>query len=82
MNTFKHITLNALQSTKDLTDLLTIKNQSQSMDLTLSKEEIAVLERRFFIDIKTEIPDTLFGQLLEHFKEEGTLFDKTDLKRI
>lgn len=79
---FKHITLNALKSTKDLEDLLTIKNQSQTMDLTMTKQEVKELEERFFIDIEEKTPDNLFGKLLEHFREEGSLFDKTDLKRI
>jgi hypothetical protein len=79
---FKHITLNALKSTKDLSDLLTVKNQSNTMDLTMTNKEIKELEQRFFIDIEKEIPDNLFGTLLEHFKEDGTLFDKTDLRRI
>lgn len=79
---FKHITLNALKSTKDLEELLTVKNQSNTMDLTMTKQEIKELEERFFIDIQKEIPDNLFAKLLEHFKKEGTLFDKTDLRRI
>jgi hypothetical protein len=79
---FKHITLDALKSTKDLNDLATVKNESLTMDLTMTKTEISNLEHRFFIDIAKEIPDTLFGKLLEHFKFEGTLFDKTDLRRI
>lgn len=79
---FKHITLDALKSTKDLEELLTIKNQSQTMDLTMTKKEVKELEERFFIDIEEKTPDNLFGKLLEHFKTEGTLFDKTDLKRI
>jgi hypothetical protein len=52
------------------------------MDLTMTKQEVKELEERFFIDIKEKTPDNLFGKLLEHFREEGTLFDKTDLKRI
>lgn len=79
---FKHITLNALKSTCDLEKLITVKNQSKTMDITMPKDEIKDLENRFFIDIEPEVPDRLFGKILEHFKDEGTLFDKTDLTRI
>jgi hypothetical protein len=82
MPKFKHITLNALKSTKDLTDLLTVLNESKTMDITMTKTEISDLEQRFFIDIDQKIPDSLFANLLEHFKGEGTLFDKTDLRRV
>ncbi len=52
------------------------------MDLTLSLQEAIELEQRFFIDISSSIEDALMRTLLDHFKNEGTLFDKEDLRRI
>lgn len=82
MPKFKHITLNALQSTKNLNDLITTQNESDTIDLTLSTKEAEELHKRFFIDIESSISDELMGTLLNFFKEEGSLFDKTDLKRL
>jgi len=82
MAKFKHITLNALQGTKNLGELITTRNESDTMDLTLCSQEAEELHKRFFVDIQNCIPDDLMGNLLEYFKEEGTLFDKEDLRRL
>jgi hypothetical protein len=82
MITYRHVTLNALKGTKNLEDILTVFNVSKTMDLTMTKTEREELEERFFIDIEPGMPDNTFGDLLEHFKNEGTLFDKEDLRRL
>jgi hypothetical protein len=82
MNKFKHITLEALKISTKADQLITTENQSQNMDLTLSSKEAQELHERFFIDIQSKISDDLMKNLLNHFKDEGTLFDKTDLRRI
>ncbi len=82
MPKFKHITLNALRGNRKLNEIITTKNESDTMDLTLCAKEAEELHKRFFIDIESSISDELMETLLDYFKEEGSLFDKSDLRRL
>ena len=59
-----------------------IWNDSLTTELTMSVGEVVDLNRRFFVDIDSTIPDELMGKLLHHFKDEGTLIDREDMSRV
>lgn len=57
-------------------------NDSLTIELTMSVGEVVDLNRRFFVDIDSTIPDELMGKLLHHFRDEGTLIDREDMSRV
>lgn len=81
MHKFEHITLEALEASKKGQELLTCQNQAENIYLTMSIKETKDLNQRFFLDIQKNISDKLMGNLLDYFKDEGSLFDKKDFRR-
>jgi len=76
-----HITENAITCLKIGNLVKEIKNQNGDMCLTMSFEEIKSLETDFFIDILDVIDNNLMANLLNHFRDEGVLFNAEDLSR-
>ena len=55
-------------------------NDSNTIELTMTVQEIRALEKRFFIDIEDVVSDELMGDLLHHFRDEGTLMDEEAIR--
>lgn len=60
--------------------VVSIWNESATIELTMTVREFRVLGRRFFIDMDETIPDELMGKLLYHFRGEGTLLDEEGIR--
>lgn len=74
-----HITQGALDAESEK---VAIWNDSNTVELTMTIQEIIEMEERFFIDINANISDKLMGKLLHHFRDDGLLYDKKDLSRV
>jgi hypothetical protein len=55
-------------------------NDSNTIELTMTVQEIRALEKRFFIDIEDVIPDETMRDLLAHFHGEGMLLDEEAIR--
>jgi hypothetical protein len=55
-------------------------NDSNTIELTMTVQEIRALEKRFFIDIEDVIPDETMRDLLAHFHGEGMLLDEEAMR--
>jgi hypothetical protein len=75
----RHITKSALHAEKRCTGRVFVWNESGTIELTMGVKEAKGIERRYFIDIDEIIPDDLMGNLLEHFRNDGKLYNVDDL---
>jgi len=55
-------------------------NDSNTIELTMTVQEIRALERRLGIDIEDTIADGTMGDLLAHFHGEGMLLDEEGIR--
>ena len=55
-------------------------NDSNTIELTMTVQEIRALEKRFFIDIEDVVPDETMRDLLAHFHGEGMLLDEEAMR--
>ena len=55
-------------------------NDSNTIELTMTVQEIKALEKRLGIDIEDVIPDETMRNLLAHFHGEGMLIDEEGVR--
>ena len=55
-------------------------NDSNTIELTMTVQEIKSLEKRLGIDIEDVIPDETMRDLLAHFHGEGMLLDEEGIR--
>jgi hypothetical protein len=55
-------------------------NDSNTIELTMTVQQIKALEKRLFIDIEDVIPDETMRDLLAHFHGEGMLMDEEGVR--
>ena len=55
-------------------------NDSNTIELTMTVQEIRALEKRLFIDIEDVVPDETMRDLLAHFHGEGMLLDEEGIR--
>lgn len=81
MRTIHHITVAADNRVRRARGgVVSVWNDSNTIELTMTIREIKDLEKRFFIDIEDVIPDETMGNLLHHFRNEGMLLDEEALR--
>lgn len=81
MKTIRHITVAADTNLRRARGgVVAVWNDSQTIELTMTVNEIKQLEKRFFIDIEDIIPDDMMRDLLAHFRDEGTLLDEEAMR--
>ena len=79
--TYRHITFaadNRLRRARG--GCAAVWNDSNTIELTMTAQEIRALEKRFFIDIEDVVSDELMGKLLHHFRDEGRLLDEEGIR--
>ena len=60
--------------------VVVVWNDSSTIELTMTVHEIRKIGRRFFVDIEDTVSDELMGQLLHHFRDQGTLLDEERIR--
>jgi hypothetical protein len=83
MTTYHYCTIDSEKAKKNgKGNLIVTCNTSFSTTLTMSKDEVASLQERFFLDIGVIIPDELMGKLLHNFRDGGELIDVSTGGRV
>lgn len=70
------------EDAKEAKSWVDVRNDSLTVELTMSVGEVIDLNQRFFVDIDATIDDQLMGKLLHHFRDEGQLLNREDLSRV
>lgn len=81
MKTIRHYTVaadNRLRRSRG--GCAAVWNDSNTIELTMTVQEIKALEKRLGIDIEDVIPDETMRDLLAHFYGEGMLMDKEGVR--
>ena len=77
MKTIRHITVTADNRLRRARGgCAAVWNDSNTIELTMTVQQIKALEKRLFIDIEDVIPDETMRDLLAHFHGEGMLMDE------
>lgn len=81
MKTIRHYTVaadNRLRRSRG--GCAAVWNDSNTIELTMTVQEIKALEKRLGIDIEDVIPDETMRGLLAHFHGEGMLIDEEGVR--